>query len=1834
MRVNYLCPGELMTVKVEVNGRELVALIDSGASNTLIKSCFVGEGRSKYPDRSMKGIGGNPVKIVDEKCLEVKMFGMSFEWKMLVVNDDIGYDIILGYDFMKANKFKVNMKRRILSVVRPDEAIVKFYLNSKFQLDKIMVERVPVYCKENVKVKLNTLTKVPVEYECLRTESGESNQIMFYEGVNNQVESVDGVMANDGEGFVFVEKVSKRRCIKKGQILGYVCSMMESGEEEDLTEPNDEWSESKIEKEVKLGDQLSEGQKQEVRLLLHKVKEALSKGDHDIGTASVEPHRMEVNQRTPIWQKPRNFSQPVNEEVERQCSELFASDILEYSDSGWSSPIVPVRKADGSLRLCVDYRMVNKVTKKEEYPMPNLTKCIYKPNMVKFFTKLDLVRGYYQVPIDKDSRKYTAFSTMQHHYQFKRLSFGLRNSAQAFQKIMQQILAPVLNHNVIIYIDDILIMSETFEQHMEIVSKVLQLLMKYRIKVKVNKCEWFQKQVVFLGHVINEDGIKKSPEYVEKVLKVERPETVKQMRKFLGLVNFQRKFVKDCSVLMKPLSEWMNGKGTRKIAWNDEMVRAFDRLKEEIARDVLLTYPDYRKEAIKMELYVDASCSGCGSCLMQKKNGRYEVIAYGSMSFSDTQKRYSTTDREITAIRWAVNNFRSFLSGVPFILLTDHKPLTYLNSMSSSNSRLMRTVEELAEFDFEIRYRPGKDNEAADFLSRVNGPDSREIEQMEADDHKYLPKELKKICEVPGGGDSLYESLYVAMKEGHDAGEYKRELPGDYRELREILVDELSRNGKEYGIGNGKQIQRRLKVMKKPGQQPISEVMLAASKIYAVKLLVYYGMKSPVVFVYDDAEDKYTIRLQCVSMIHFNPLYERKRLEGEEVKDKYVNMAITNEVSVNKTIMTDDMLEEGMLEESQEIDLICGHSLYHTSANLDGFPEGSACCIFDTGAQISLVSESVIKKLEENGETLTIEKTSSRLVGLNQERQDVKGYVNLEVSIKGVKCQVLPFAIVEASLIPTCFLFGANFIMSNEIEIDFQRDQVAFTNLEPQESYAINNVFGFSQTMFRLVGDICYGLTLQETASSSSTDSDEESGELTQTDDETNVNTEEGKEEEIVPKYVISNDKLINMQTGNYAIRRLRQQIGNKIPVSAWKFKDLNQFKRSSKQLRFVGQLMVRGEGKDAPVVVALPFMIELIDKTHKSLNHVGGFKLVRAIQPYFWHPGMDGLCREYCRSCSHCQKYKNHRIDRVPPIVKIQTKRPFELVCVDLLKYTRSKRGNEYMLVCIDHYSKWLCIQPIKDKKAQTVATALREKILPTLPKVPERLLSDNGQEFVGKVTEGVLEEFNIVHSKSSAYFAPGNGITERVNRTIIQMLKDNQDVNWDEKLHKVIINYNNSVHTETKMTPSQMILTMPHLTKPRFPVRTDIVMNWKEGNPNFCPFKIGQKVLRKVVRIGTLLIDKQKERYEGPFIVRKVQSNGMSYEIEEEGNENRVLKVNHRQIRRWYEVPKHIARYLKEESKVEIDESEGEVSYNDTSSSNDERRSIMSDTETTSDFKLDEISRTGRGSVSRSDTSKDSGSSEENEVESSPRDAESSSDHSSESHGRLKNQAIKHTEGRRIIEEENNEPSTDMVSIEKAALEKLTKEASENGRKAKVMEQWLMVFNELVQKWMDETMINMSDFKDASFLSSVTEFELTPDGMPVHSTPKRDGRATIRGNEGEVEVTDCLPLQEIEQTGVGTAPTEDDFSGFRDDGSGPLKNIQHILQVIDKIQKVCHQDGSASTAQRFMRGEYPDVTNIIREAEDTVSELPSPNSRVRYLRRSTRQRQPIDRFVAGAKK
>ena len=846
--------------------------------------------------------------------------------------------------------------------------------------------------------------------------------------LNDRVHGLSGI-SDANSKYIYMLATDGKVNVKNGDQVGVVNAVLnvDGGDEEGVVASGN-W-----EDQVDLSHMNIE-KKGQLFKLLDNYNKVFSLSDADIGLASVTSHKIRVTDETPIYQRPRRFPRPIAEELERQCRELCDADIIEPSASSWGSPIVPVRKKDGTTRMCIDYRKLNKVTIPDKFPIPNLLDSIYGLKGMKYFTKLDLVRGYYQLPVDEESRHYTAFSTPRNHWQFKRLSFGLRNAPSAFQREIQAVLRSFPSNRVIAYLDDILIMGKTFSEHVDLLGKVLETLSTYGIKIKGSKCEWVKSEVEYLGHIVGEFGVKKTPQYVQKVLDYPKPNNIRELREFLGLVNFQRKFIPHCSSIQKPLSAHTSGSKNTILVWDDKMLEAFEALKREMAAEIKLGYPDYSENASKLELYVDASNIGAGAYLAQQQGDSRQIIGFASMTFSHAELNYSAIQRELAGLRWGIKTFRPFLQGVEFILFTDHQPLVHLDNMKLVCSRLARTVEELAEYNFEIRYVPGRLNTAADALSRL----SNKLPWPEVlADSDELPEGLKLDGPPsPGGGDSLFVSLYTALKSlGIDRS---RSSVG---ELRQLLVTELVNHPVTYNIKLDRDSRRKLRSMLAPGQLPCLDVLLPASHHFEARILVYFWPSLPIIYQFGSTY-VHTIHLQCRGGIHFNPLIEVFNYRAPDPKQCAVYSAYHVSDCLEKPAYCEIDDAEINLENTANNDhhiLNCNHKRGNQPMIRVSVDSLRPCALLDTGAEISIITEDCLSKIQNCTEVEVCESESVDIVGFSGQRCVASRVARFKFTIGSSEDKFHRFAVVNNDIMPFCMLLGVDFLIEFDVSINFFR---------------------------------------------------------------------------------------------------------------------------------------------------------------------------------------------------------------------------------------------------------------------------------------------------------------------------------------------------------------------------------------------------------------------------------------------------------------------------------------------------------------------------------------------------------------------------------------------------------------------------------------------------------------------------------------------------------------------------------------------------------------------------------------------------------------------------
>lgn len=440
-------------------------------------------------------------------------------------------------------------------------------------------------------------------------------------------------------------------------------------------------------------------------------------GDNLTSTNVLE-HEIKTTSSVPVNTKSYRFPDVHKEEVQTQINKMLCEGIIKPSTSPWSSPIwIVPKKADASgqrkWRIVIDYRRLNDITIGDSYPIPNISEILDQLGKCKYFSTLDLASGFHQIKISEQDAPKTAFSVPQGHYEFTRMPFGLKNAPATFQRLMNSALSGLQGIQCFVYLDDIVIYSYDLETHISKLTNIFDRLRHYNLKLQPDKCEFLRKEVSYLGHIITDNGVKPNPEKTKAVENFPIPKCAKDIKSFLGLVSYYRRFIPNLSKTAKPLTNLL--KKDIPFLWQNDQQLAFESLKSALTSAPILAYPDFTKPFV---LTCDASNYAISAILSQGPIGNDSPIAYASRTLNKAECNYSVTEKECLAILFGTKTFRPYLYGRRFKIVTDHRPLKWLFNCKDPGSKLVRWRLKLEEFDYEIEYKKGKINSNADALSR------------------------------------------------------------------------------------------------------------------------------------------------------------------------------------------------------------------------------------------------------------------------------------------------------------------------------------------------------------------------------------------------------------------------------------------------------------------------------------------------------------------------------------------------------------------------------------------------------------------------------------------------------------------------------------------------------------------------------------------------------------------------------------------------------------------------------------------------------------------------------------------------------------------------------------------------------------------------------------------------------------------------------------------------------------------------------------------------------------------------------------------------------------
>ncbi|KAK3100422.1 hypothetical protein FSP39_019732 [Pinctada imbricata] len=541
-------------------------------------------------------------------------------------------------------------------------------------------------------------------------------------------------------------------------------------------------------------EHLDETERQQLLVLLTKYADVFSKTKEDIGHTDRVKHQINTGTAMPFRQPHRRLAFGKRETEKEEVEKMLANDIIEPSRSPWSSNIVLVKKKDGNFRFCVDYRQLNDVTVKDAYPLPRIDECLDSLCGMKWFCCLDLNSGFWQIKMDPKDKEKTAFSTTMGLYQFRVMPFGLTNSPSTFQRLMEDVLRNLQWEECLLYIDDIIVPGSSFKQTLDRLERVILRLKDANLKLKPSKCILFQTSVKFLGHIVSEEGIQTDPDKISAVKNWTQPKTPKQMKSFLGLASYYRRFVKNFAEIARPLHRLCE-KST-KFVWTPECEESFCRLKEALTTSPVLAYP---KPGLQFVLDTDASNYALGAVLSQIEDRKEKVIAYMSKALNKHEVAYCVTRKELLAVIVALKNFHCYLYGQEILIRTDNAAVSWMKSLKNPTGQVARWLEQLGTYNIVVTHRPGYQHRNADALSRnpcKACKHQNDIKNKDDEEQKTSCKELKEgqvraIAKVQETGEPSTEARKNQTDKNSFCNEAREHQMAD-ENIRQLLLSKES----------------------------------------------------------------------------------------------------------------------------------------------------------------------------------------------------------------------------------------------------------------------------------------------------------------------------------------------------------------------------------------------------------------------------------------------------------------------------------------------------------------------------------------------------------------------------------------------------------------------------------------------------------------------------------------------------------------------------------------------------------------------------------------------------------------------------------------------------------------------------------------------------------------------------------------------------------------------------------------------------------------------------------------------------------------------------------
>jgi len=1136
-----------------------------------------------------------------------------------------------------------------------------------------------------------------------------------------------------------------------------------------------------------------------------------SRGEYDVGRTNIIEHSIDTGDSRPIKQPLRRHATAHLPYIDATVEDMLKNDIIEPAASPWASNVVLIKKKDGGLRFCVDYRHLNNVTYKDSFPLARIDSCLEALGGNTYFSTMDLRAGYWQTVIREGDRDKTAFITRKGQFRFKVLSFGLCCAPSQFARTLELVMSGLTYDICLVYLDDVIVFGKNFDEHLRRLEAVLSRLENANLKLKASKCALFQRRVVFLGHVVSHDGISCDPEKVAVVKDWPTPRTISDIRSFCGLASYYRSFIKGFADIARPLHE-LTRIGAR-FEWSDLRQRAFDTLKSSLTTAPILAAP--RDEGLYY-LDTDASDVALGAVLQQEQEGEIRVIAYASRGLSDAEANYCTTRKELLAVVFGLKKFRQHLLGRHICVRTDNAPLTYLMKTPEPIGQQARWLDVISEFDIAIVHRPGRVSSNADGLSRrhwARGPllccTAVEAHRENSDPGTSVgpPSELVAARGLLVGTTALLATPMVRSQagrtnDGKSALEAARALAirqpsfrvpslpfrdraartgGCSTDHRKAGAAPLSASAPEFAPTSGRGDLLRHRPPSLPLEHSSTTEAGSSNNRNDVRrdvCLPFWTSSYPAVQGETSASPSTVRRRGSTPSGLAGPTAETSSLPVEDRSSPSDGLAPTvrlKDRSTGPEAVSDHGLSVIKADSSEESSLnTCGDVRPPASVRSNSFnvPVQDDCRVnSNIGRSDRPPNQQGVYDVRRPYGTKGEDRSVDPLSGL------------LYTPLQGVRDSAITTESDNHSLFRStvpghCGPDAGGPVSTGACRAEVV-DQPSGTGV-PRQPPGVQRIHCVDADPRQRVADHC------------------------------------------VVSHLFSADNIRKEQVNDVCMSELRQLLNMHNSRPEWTA--IQNMSEETKVMWGQWESLVVNDGLlcrhfNTPghvtdrLQIVLPASLRksYVQFVHESCGHWKVAKTASEVAQRVYFPGWKRYVELVVSTCDICAAFHKGAPPRQTPLQPFHSSRPMELLHMDLVgplptgRKANGQHGFTYILTVIDNATKYLVTVCLRNKETETVVDALVHEVF-FRHAFCNRLLSDLGQEFQSVLCQTCLQTLGIQQLRSSSMHPQTNSVCERVHGGLHSLLAkavQREQARWPEHLPAVTLAYNTSVHSTTGFSP-----------------------------------------------------------------------------------------------------------------------------------------------------------------------------------------------------------------------------------------------------------------------------------------------------------------------------------------------------------------------------------------------------------------------------------------------